>query len=100
MAEPAQAAGPRPKLVVFGDVEWVTNKFRQVWEPNLDMIGNSVGWLTGATDSVSIRPKENEQRHVFLDNVKTSLLWWVTIVFTPLGIIGVGVWRWWKRRSL
>lgn len=100
MAEPAVPAGPQPKLVVYGDVEWITNKFRTVWEPNLDLIGNSVSWLTGATDNISIRPKQNEQRHVFLDNVKVSLLWWTTIVFTPLGIIGIGVWRWWRRRSL
>jgi len=100
MAEPATPAGPQPKLVVYGDVEWVTNKFRQVWEPNLDLIGNSVSWLTGATENISIRPKQNDERHVFLDNVKTSLLWWITIVFTPLGILGAGVWRWWRRRSL
>lgn len=89
-----------PKLVVYGNVQWITNQIKGNSEANFDLFANSVNWLAGSEKAISIRPKEVDRRMVYLDNVKASLMWWVTVVLTPLAVIGIGVFRWWRRRSL
>jgi len=97
---PAQAAGSTPKLVVFGDSDFCANKIRTVSDGNFDIFLNAANWLLGTTGSISIRPKQPDSRRLFMTNVQTSFLWYICVLLTPLGVIGVGVWRWWRRRSL
>ena len=95
--EPPQ---PIAKLVAYGGITWVTNGIRGNSEANFDLFANSVNWLAGSDITISIRPKEVTQRRVFLDSVKARLMWWVTVILIPLAVIGIGVFRWWNRRSL
>lgn len=98
--EQAPPGAGTPKLVVFADSDFATNRIKAVSDGNFDILLNSAGWLLGSTASVSIRPKQADQRRVFLTNVQTSLLWYLTVLLTPLAVIGAGAWRWWRRRSL
>jgi len=97
---PPAPSAPTPKLVVYGNVQWVTNQIKGNSEANFDLFANSVNWLAGSEEAISIRPKQRDQRRLFLDNVKARLMWWTTVILTPLAVIGVGVFRWWRRRSL
>ena len=86
------------KLVVFGSAVWISNSVQ--YPPNRDLFANSVNWLVGSEEAISIRPKQTANRRLFLDNVRAALMTWVTIVLTPLALIGLGIFRWWRRRSL
>ena len=97
---PAQLAGAVPKLVVFGDSDFCSNRIRSVSDGNFDIFLNSANWLLGSSGSISIRPKQPDARRLFMTNVQTSFLWYLCVLLTPLAVIGVGVWRWWRRRSL
>lgn len=94
------AGEPEAKLVVYGNVEWIVNSTRGSSLGNLDLFANTINWLTGETKRISIRPKQQEERRIFFTNVKTKVMGWTTIVFIPLGVILVGILRWWRRRSL
>lgn len=97
---PPEPAAPEPKLVVFASADFVANKLKPVSGGNFDLFGNSVSWLMGSTHGVSIRPKEQDVRRVFLDNVKARAMGATTIFLTPLAVLGLGAWQWWRRRSL
>lgn len=94
------ASEPSPKLVVYGNVEWIVNSTRGSSLGNLDLFANTISWLTGESRRISIRPKQQEERRIFFTNVKTKVMGWTTIVFIPLAVIAVGILRWWRRRSL
>ena len=98
--DPSQPPSPSPRLVVYGNAAWLTNGVKANSEANFDLFANSVNWLAGSDQTISIRPKETVSRRVFLDSVKARLMWWVTLVLTPLLVIAVGVFRWWRQRSL
>jgi ABC-type uncharacterized transport system involved in gliding motility auxiliary subunit len=101
IADPSQTApGPSPRLVVYGNAAWVTNGVKANSEANFDLFANSVNWLAGNDQTISIRPKETVQRRIFLDSVKARLMWWLTVILTPLAVVAVGVFRWWRQRSL
>ena len=99
-AEPAPPAGPSPKLVVFGGSDWQGNAIRQTNSANADLFANAVAWLTGHDATVSIRPKARDDRRLLLDAVKVRLMWWLTVILTPLAVLAFGTVRWWRRRSL
>jgi len=99
-AEPAAPPQPTPKLVVFGNTTFVTNGLKGTIETGFDLFANSVSWLAGSSESISIRPKERDDRRILLDNVKTNVMFTVSLIVFPLGVVLVGVWTWWRRRSL
>ncbi|MEK7474462.1 MAG: Gldg family protein [Candidatus Coatesbacteria bacterium] len=99
-AEPASLPPHSPKIVVFGNTTFVTNGLRGTIETGFDLFANAVNWLSGSTESISIRPKQRDDRRIFLDNVKTNIMFTVSLIVFPLGVILVGVWTWWRRRSL
>ena len=99
-APPAEPAAPTPKLVVFGGAAWARNDIRGSSEANSDLFANAVSWLTGSSASISIRAKPKDDRRILLDEVKVRLMWWVTVVLTPLAVLAFGGVRWYRRRSL
>jgi len=51
-----------PKIVAFGDVDFVSNKFLFNVPGNLDLVLNAVNWLAGKEAHLGIGPREPEQR--------------------------------------
>jgi ABC-type uncharacterized transport system involved in gliding motility auxiliary subunit len=98
--EPPAAANPVPKLVVFASADFVTNNLKPVSGGNFDLFANSVGWLLGSDAGITIRPKQQDTRRIVLDNVKSRFMGVTAILLTPLAVLGLGGWRWWRRRSL
>lgn len=96
---PPAPAKPTPKLVVFGNVQWITNQLES-WQANFDLVANAVNWLAGSEETISIRSKQISRRVVYMDNVKARLMWWTTLLLTPLAVVSVGLLQWWRRRSL
>ena len=99
--EPAAVQPDTPKLVAFADSDLVVNsKLQSVQDGGLDLVINSVSWLLGASETISVRPKQAQQRRMMLGNVSANMIGYTTIIFVPLAVIGIGVYRWWRRRSL
>lgn len=89
----------KARLVVVGTSQWAQNNLigsRQL--RNRDLFGNIVNWLMADEDLISIRPKSPEDRPLNLTSNRMSMLFWLSIVFFPLAVVGFGLATWWKRR--
>jgi ABC-type uncharacterized transport system involved in gliding motility auxiliary subunit len=90
--------GTQPgRFVVAGCSLWVGNNFIR-FNGNRDLFLNMINWLTADEDLISIRPKEAEDRRLDISAQKMNLLFWLSVVFFPLAVVGMGLVTWWKRR--
>lgn len=87
----------KAKIVVFGTSNFISNVFASIGG-NVDLFMNSLNWLAGEEQLISIRPKTPEQRQINLDNVTLSRIFWFTIVIVPAIILAIGAFIWWQRR--
>jgi ABC-type uncharacterized transport system len=94
----AVTEGEKPRIVVFGDTEFITNRdLAAARGTNYSFVVSSIEWLAGREDLMGTRPKEttsyqlgpevNYYRMIFLPG-------WIML----LGIIGLGVGVWMVRR--
>jgi ABC-type uncharacterized transport system involved in gliding motility auxiliary subunit len=87
------------RFVVVGTSQWVVNSLlgsRRVL--NRDLLLNMLNWLTADEDLISIRPREAEDRRLDISGQKMNMLFWLSVVFFPLAVVGFGLATWWKRR--
>jgi ABC-type uncharacterized transport system involved in gliding motility auxiliary subunit len=87
------------RFVVSGTSLWATNSFagsRQLG--NRDLFVNSINWLSSDEDLISIRPKTPEDQALNVNGYRLKLMFWLSIVIFPLGVVGFGLATWWKRR--
>jgi len=89
---------PKPRLVVFGNARFATNGWFDQ-QLNGDLFLNSVRWLAKEDDAtLSIRPREPEERRIELSAQQAIMLGWLALVVIPAcGFAGAGV-LWWLRR--
>jgi ABC-type uncharacterized transport system involved in gliding motility auxiliary subunit len=85
------------RFVVVGSSLWAANNFIR-FNGNRDLFLNMINWLTADEDLISIRPKAPDDRPLNITPQKVNLLFWLSIVIFPLGVIGFGMATWWKRR--
>jgi ABC-type uncharacterized transport system involved in gliding motility auxiliary subunit len=85
-------------LVVIGDAGFVTNQNVSPQMANLDLFLNSVNWLAEEEELISIRPKQPENRQLFLTSAQVNMLLFTSVIFIPLTVFAVGLGVWWKRR--
>ncbi|HWB84721.1 MAG TPA: GldG family protein [Bryobacteraceae bacterium] len=85
------------RFVVVGSSLWAGNGFIR-FNGNRDLFLNMVNWLTADEDLISIRPKEPEDRPLNMSGQKVAMLFWLSVVIFPLGVVGFGLATWWKRR--
>ena len=90
------------RLVVFGNVDFAGNSALQdtfFVSHNVDLFGNSVSWLTGQNELVSIRPREaSPRRNMTLDPAQRNLMFTAAALGLPLLVVLVGGAVWWRRR--
>jgi len=87
------------RFVVSGTSLWAVNTFagsRQLG--NRDLFVNSVNWLSSDEDLISIRPKTPEDQALNVTGYRLRLMFWLSIVLFPLGVVAFGLATWWKRR--
>jgi ABC-type uncharacterized transport system involved in gliding motility auxiliary subunit len=84
-------------LVVFGDSDFVTNKWLSQGNPDLFM--NALNWLSEEEELISIRPKDQEQSQIQrLTGGQLRLVTYSSIFAIPLILLIAGGLVWWKRR--
>lgn len=87
------------RVVVFGDSDFAANgHFFEIG--NGDMVVNSLDWVAGQEDLISLTPKASTQRFVAPPSSRTaSLIFLLTIILMPGGVVLMGVVTWWGRRQ-
>jgi ABC-type uncharacterized transport system involved in gliding motility auxiliary subunit len=87
------------RLVAFGDADFASNGFTQQVPANVDLFANSVAWLAGANELVSIRAKEETApRSLTLDTGQKNLIFTSTVLGLPVLVLLIGAFNWWRRR--
>ena len=86
------------KMVVFGDVHFATNKYISV-SGNNDFIVNSVNYLVGRGDLITIKKKPKPIDTLMLSKNQGLMLFMVPVVFVPLFVLLLGIAVWYRRRS-
>jgi ABC-type uncharacterized transport system involved in gliding motility auxiliary subunit len=90
---------PAGRFVVVGTSQWAENRVMSSRSlGNRDLFMNMINWLTSDEDLISIRPKSPEDRPLTITTQKLNLLFWLSVVLFPLGVVGFGLATWWKRR--
>lgn len=96
-----QTTQAKARLVVFGDADFAGNALTNAQVPygNRDLFGNSISWLAGANELVSIRAKDQSTpRTISLDVGQRNLAFTTTVLGMPLLVLLVGAFIWWRRR--
>jgi ABC-type uncharacterized transport system involved in gliding motility auxiliary subunit len=89
----------KTRLAVYGDSDFPSNFVIQQVPTNLDLFANSVSWLSGANELVSIRAKDPEApRQVTLDANQQRVVFFSTVLGMPLLVMLLGALIWWRRR--
>jgi ABC-2 type transport system permease protein len=88
------------KLVVIGDAQFLASAVVSSVPGNGEFFMNSVGWLKGTTDSITIRAKSLQTLRLTLSTLAALLLSGVVVILMPLLVLGAGVVVWVRRRHL
>lgn len=100
-AAPAEGEAPadpkQPRLVVLGDADFASNAAIDAYR-NRDLFVNSVNWLLGDVESISIRPARSRASRLTLSAEQFTSIRSLALFVLPELIAVVGVWAWWSRR--
>lgn len=98
-AEPAEGepAATPARMVVVGDTDFASNQLLGAYL-NRDFFVNSVNWLLGDVESISIRPKTGVASRLKLDTEDFLDLRYASLFVLPETIAVLGVLVWWRRR--
>jgi len=99
-AEPgAEDADATPgRLVVVGDSDFATNPLLHQFR-NRDLFVNSVNWLLGDVEAISVRPDPARASRLQLTRTQFSQIRYLSLFVLPEAIAIIGVFVWWKRRQ-
>ena len=87
------------RFVVTGTSQWAVNSLAGSQRlGNRDLFSNMVNWLSSDEDLISIRPKEPSNQPLNVTSQRASMMFWMSVVFFPLAVVGIGLGTWWKRR--
>jgi ABC-type uncharacterized transport system involved in gliding motility auxiliary subunit len=86
--------------VVFGSATFAQNQIVDITQGNQDLFLNAVGWLTGRSQGIEIRPTTQANNQVFLSGAATRGLFYGFVIILPLASLLVGGAIWNTRRGL
>ena len=95
-APPVEGA-PRTKIVVIGDSDFASNRFFSSFS-NGDVLLNSVNWLTGDFDLISVRPKLRDARLLIVNQDEWNFIRWSSLLILPIVVGFAGAFVWWRQR--
>ncbi len=93
----AEAERPGARLVVFGDSDFASNQLLEAYR-NRDLFVNSVNWLLGDVEAISIRPATSRASRLQLSTDQFSRIRYLSLFVLPEAIAIAGVVAWWSRR--
>jgi len=88
------------RLVVFGTARFADNQELMSQQgANRDLFLNSVGWLVGQGELVSVRSRTVRASRAELTQADATRVFYLSVFIIPELLIALGVWVWWRRRS-
>jgi ABC-type uncharacterized transport system involved in gliding motility auxiliary subunit len=88
------------ELIVIGDAQFLNPALTAAIPGNGDFFMNSVAWLRGQKESITIRPKSLQTFRLTMSNLTALLLSGVVVILMPLLVLGGGFVVWMRRRHL
>jgi ABC-type uncharacterized transport system involved in gliding motility auxiliary subunit len=94
---PSEDTPRSTRIVVFGDSDFASNRFFSSFA-NGDIFLNSINWLAGDVDLISVRPKLREPRFFVVTQGQWNFIRWSSLLILPLLVSFAGAFIWWQRR--
>ncbi len=88
----------KSRIVVFGDADFVANvNIRQLF--NRDFFLNSLNWVLGETENISIRAKSLKCTTKALTTKEFRSMFLIAGILLPEAVLILGITVWWRRRQ-
>jgi ABC-2 type transport system permease protein len=94
------SGAPGAKLIVAGNAQFLNPQFTVRIPGNLSFLTNSLSWLLGRKDALSIQPKSLLSYSLRLNETQALLYITLVVAVIPLGILITGLIVWLRRRHL
>jgi len=95
--EAAGAGSAEARLVAFGDSDFASNQLIDAYR-NRDLFVNSVNWLLGDVEAISIRPAQSRASRFQLTNEQFGRVRYLSLFLLPEALAALGALSWWLRR--
>ncbi|HEY7699552.1 MAG TPA: Gldg family protein, partial [Vicinamibacteria bacterium] len=96
--EGEESKPPSGRLVVVGDSDFITNELASAPVLNADLFLNMVNWAAEDEDLIAIRPREPEDRRLFLAPYQMTNVLLFSLILVPGVLLVTGISVWWSRR--
>lgn len=85
------------RLVVFGNAGFANNQFIGQYF-NRDLVLNTVSWLVGEDELITIRPRTVRASRVQLTPEQGTTVFYLSVLILPEFLLLAGLATWWRRR--
>ena len=96
---PDSNAASEGRAVIVGDSDFISDALAGAPVANLDLFLNMVNWITEDEDLISIRPREPEDRRIFMNQQQQKNVAYLSLLFIPALVLVTGTIVWWGRRE-
>ncbi len=91
------ATGTDARIAVFGSSEFADNQHLEGTFYNRDLFLNTVGWLVGQSDLLSIRPRALRASRVNFTEREGTAIFYLSVLVLPELLLLAGLVAWWRR---
>jgi len=85
------------RLAVFGSADFALNRELDGTYYNRDLLLNTIGWLAGQTDLLSIRTRSVRASRVSFTPEQWTVVFYLTVLVIPQLLLLSGLIVWWRR---
>jgi ABC-type uncharacterized transport system involved in gliding motility auxiliary subunit len=89
--------GKDARLAVFGSADFADNQNFEGTYFNRDLFLNTVGWLAGQADLLSIRPRALRASRVSFTEREGTAIFYLSVLLLPELLLLIGLTVWWRR---
>lgn len=97
LAAMGKATGGTARLAVYGSAEFAGNREIDGTYYNRDLLLNTVGWLVGESDLVSVRPRGVRASRVQFTADQYTVIFYLSVLLLPQLLLLAGLAVWWRR---
>lgn len=87
------------RLVAFGDSDFANNRHLTAYGYNRDLVLNTVNWLAGEEELISIRPRTLRASRANLTPEDATVVFLLSVLVLPQFLLLLGLGVWWRRSS-
>jgi len=97
LKEMGEPVDKEARLAVFGSAQFVDNRNIGGTFYNRDLFLNTVGWLVGESDLLSIRPRALRASQMQFTRDQGTLIFYLSVLVVPELLLIAGLAVWWRR---